>query len=57
MKKEPKYIARLDVLDAICDTSGHDLFTSVASDTRSDDNLSDSLKLTGSKVLAFEILL
>jgi len=46
MNKEPKNVTRLDVLDAIRDTGGRDLFNSIATDRRSNGTLNCTVKIT-----------
>ncbi len=46
MNKEPKNVTRLDVLGAIRDASGLDLFNSIATDRRSNNNIDSAVKIS-----------
>jgi predicted transcriptional regulator len=46
MNKNPKKVTMLDVLDALRDTYGRDLFNSIATDSGSSDILDYTVKIT-----------
>ena len=50
MNKGPKNVTMLDVLDAIHDPDGRDLFNSIATDRRSNDTLDYGVKISHSLI-------
>ena len=46
MNKNPRKVTMLDVLDALRDPDGRDLFNSIATDRRSNDTFDYTVKIT-----------